>query len=94
MSPHAPLNGGEDYELLFTVPIGDHAKIVDMEGVKLIGHITRQELGKMLVTRDNKNLNLKPKGGTRWHKQSTANDRTTLHIQQRQSKCRNHFFRT
>ena len=34
------LNGGEDYELLFTVPIGDHEKIQDMEDVKLIGHIT------------------------------------------------------
>ena len=56
------LNGGEDYELLFTVPIGDHAKIVDMEGVKLIGHITRQELGKMLVTRDNQEFELKAQG--------------------------------
>lgn len=56
------LNGGEDYELLFTVPIGDHAKIVEMEGVKLIGHITRQELGKMLVTRDNQEFELKAQG--------------------------------
>ena len=56
------LNGGEDYELLFTVPIGDHAKIVDMEGVKLIGHITCQELGKMLVTRDNQEFELKAQG--------------------------------
>lgn len=45
------LNGGEDYELLFTVPIGDHEKIEQMDGVKLIGHITRPELGQMLVTR-------------------------------------------
>ena len=56
------LNGGEDYELLFTVPIGDHAKIAEMEGVKLIGHITRQELGKMLVTRDNQEFELKAQG--------------------------------
>ena len=34
------LNGGEDYELLFTVPISDHERISEMEGVKLIGHIT------------------------------------------------------
>ncbi|MCI7424824.1 MAG: thiamine-phosphate kinase, partial [Prevotella sp.] len=47
------LNGGEDYELLFTVPIGDHEKIQQMDNVKLIGHITRPELGQMLVTRDN-----------------------------------------
>ena len=46
------LNGGEDYELLFTVPIGDHAKIEALEDVKLIGHITRKELGSVLVARD------------------------------------------
>ena len=56
------LNGGEDYELLFTVPIGDHEKIQDMEGVKLIGHITRPELGQMLVTRDNQEFELKAQG--------------------------------
>ncbi len=46
------LNGGEDYELLFTVPIGDHTKIEALEDVKLIGHITRKELGSVLVARD------------------------------------------
>ena len=56
------LNGGEDYELLFTVPIGDHEKIQDLEGVKLIGHITRPELGQMLVTRDNQEFQLKAQG--------------------------------
>lgn len=56
------LNGGEDYELLFTVPIGDHEKIQQMENVKLIGHITRPELGQMLVTRDNQEFELKAQG--------------------------------
>lgn len=56
------LNGGEDYELLFTVPIGDHEKIEQMDGVKLIGHITRPELGHMLVTRDNQEFELKAQG--------------------------------
>ena len=56
------LNGGEDYELLFTVPIGDHEKIQQMDGVKLIGHITRPELGQMLVTRDNQEFELKAQG--------------------------------
>ena len=56
------LNGGEDYELLFTVPIGDHEKIQQMDGVKLIGHITRPELGQMLVTRDNQEYELKAQG--------------------------------
>ena len=56
------LNGGEDYELLFTVPIGDHEKIQQMDGVKMIGHITRPELGQMLVTRDNQEFELKAQG--------------------------------
>lgn len=56
------LNGGEDYELLFTVPIGDHEKIQQMDHVKLIGHITRPELGQMLVTRDNQEFELKAQG--------------------------------
>lgn len=56
------LNGGEDYELLFTVPIGDNEKIQQMDNVKLIGHITRPELGQMLITRDNQEFELKAQG--------------------------------
>ncbi len=56
------LNGGEDYELLFTVPIGDHAKIEEIEGVKQIGYICKENLGKMLVTRDNQEFELKAQG--------------------------------
>lgn len=56
------LNGGEDYELLFTVPIGDYDKISKMEDVKLIGHITKESLGKILVTRDDNEFELKAQG--------------------------------
>ena len=56
------LNGGEDYELLFTVPIGDHEKIQEMEDVKLIGHITKESLGHVLVTRDDQEFELKAQG--------------------------------
>ena len=56
------LNGGEDYELLFTVPIGDHAKIEQIEGIKLIGHITEEKFGQMLITRDNQEFELKAQG--------------------------------
>ena len=56
------LNGGEDYELLFTVPIADHEKIQEMEGVKLIGHITKPELGYALITRDGQEFELKAQG--------------------------------
>ncbi len=56
------LNGGEDYELLFTVPIGDHEKIEQLDDIKLIGHITRPELGLMLISRDNQGFDLRAQG--------------------------------
>ena len=56
------LNGGEDYELLFTIPISDHEKIEEIEGVKLIGHITKPELGAALITRDGTEFELKAQG--------------------------------
>lgn len=56
------LNGGEDYELLFTVPLTDHEKVSKMEGVRLIGHITKPELGCMLITRDGGEMELKAQG--------------------------------
>ena len=56
------LNGGEDYELLFTVPIGDHEKIQELEDVKLIGHITKESLGHVLVTCDDQEFELKAQG--------------------------------
>ena len=56
------LNGGEDYELLFTVPIGDHEKIQGIEDVKLIGHITKESLGHVLVSRDDQEFELKAQG--------------------------------
>lgn len=56
------LNGGEDYELLFTVPIGDHEKVSKIEGVKLIGHITRPELGCALICRDGNEFELQAQG--------------------------------
>lgn len=58
----AAMNGGEDYELLFTVPIADHEKIEQMKGVKLIGHITKQDLGCALITRDGSEFELKAQG--------------------------------
>ena len=58
----AAMNGGEDYELLFTVPIADHDKIEQMEDVKLIGHITKRDLGCALITRDGAEFELKAQG--------------------------------
>ena len=56
------LNGGEDYELLFTVPIGDHDKLSQLEGIKQIGYITQESLGQMLITRDGQEFQLKAQG--------------------------------
>lgn len=56
------LNGGEDYELLFTVPLSLHEKMNSITGVKLIGHITKPEKGSFLVTRDGAELELRAQG--------------------------------
>ncbi|MDR0349018.1 MAG: thiamine-phosphate kinase [Tannerella sp.] len=56
------LNGGEDYELLFTVPLSMHEKIEAMKGIKIIGHITKPELGNYLVGRDGGEIALKAQG--------------------------------
>ena len=56
------LNGGEDYELLFTVPLTMHEAVSQIKDVKVIGHITKEELGCALVTRDGNELELKAQG--------------------------------
>ena len=56
------LNGGEDYELLFTCPIGDNEKLQEMEDVKVIGYITKPELGLKLVSRDGNEFDLLAQG--------------------------------
>ena len=56
------LNGGEDYELLFTVPLTLHDKVTSMKGIKVIGHITKPELGCGLITRDGQEFELKAQG--------------------------------
>ena len=54
--------GGEDYELLFTVPLTAHEAVSQIKDVKVIGHITKAELGCALVTRDGNELELKAQG--------------------------------
>lgn len=58
----AALNGGEDYELLFTVPLHCHEKIEKLPGVKLIGHITKPSLGCAMITRDGTEIPLRAQG--------------------------------
>ncbi len=58
----AALNGGEDYELLFTVPLTDHEKVSKLKDVKTIGYITRPELGCAMITRDDNEITLRAQG--------------------------------
>ena len=58
----AALNGGEDYELLFTVPLVDHEKVAAMKSAKIIGRITKPELGCYMVTRDDNEIALQAQG--------------------------------
>ena len=58
------LGGGEDYELLFTVPIADHEKVAAMKDVRVIGHIVSDSMGLALITRDGVEMQLKAQGWT------------------------------
>lgn len=64
------LNGGEDYELLFTVPLVCHEKVKEISDIRLIGHITKPELGCALVTRDGQEFELKAQGWNPLKKQN------------------------
>ena len=56
------LNGGEDYELLFTCSLSDYEKLVPIEDIYLIGHITKPETGTMLIGRQGEEIPLKAQG--------------------------------
>ena len=56
------LNGGEDYELLFTAPLKEYDKLKEIEDIHIIGHITKQDDGMNLVTRDGQRIAFKAQG--------------------------------
>lgn len=56
------LNGGEDYELVFTVPLTLHENISQIEDVRVIGYMTEPSLGKALICRDGSEFELKAQG--------------------------------
>jgi len=58
----AALNGGEDYELLFTVPLTMHDKVSTMKEIRVIGHICPKNLGSRLITRDGSEFDLIAQG--------------------------------
>lgn len=56
------LNGGEDYELLFTCSLDDYEKLIPVEDLYIIGHITKPEYGCNLIGRNGEELPLKAQG--------------------------------
>ena len=70
----AALNGGEDYELLFTVPIGDYAKVEQMDDIHIIGHITDDADEHVLVTNDYQHFTLKAQGWNPLKADDNSND--------------------
>lgn len=58
----AALNGGEDYELLFTVAQSDYEKIKDMEDVRIIGYITADEGQANILTADDHQVPIEAQG--------------------------------
>ncbi len=58
----AALSGGEDYELLFTIPQADYEKIKDVAGISIIGHMTDRAEGKFMITPDGKEVEITAQG--------------------------------
>ena len=58
----AALNGGEDYELLFTIDINDFDKIKDQQMIHPLGHIADKEHGMILITNAGQSIELKAQG--------------------------------
>ena len=56
------LNGGEDYELLFTCSLDDYEKLIPIDDLYLVGHITKPEYGTMLIGRNDEELSLQAQG--------------------------------
>lgn len=65
----AAMNGGEDYELLFTVPLASHDAIEKIPGVRMIGYITEKSLGCAMVTRDNQEIPVRAQGWNAFHQE-------------------------
>jgi len=58
----AALNGGEDYELLFTIRQSDFEKVKNIKGITFIGHITAESAGLALVDKSDHETPLKAQG--------------------------------
>ncbi|MBO4964682.1 MAG: thiamine-phosphate kinase [Muribaculaceae bacterium] len=58
----AAMNGGEDYELVFTIPLTEREKIEKIKGISMIGYMTEPSLGCALVTADGQELEIRAQG--------------------------------
>lgn len=58
----AAMNGGEDYELLFTISQTDFEKIKSVPGVEIIGYISDEAAGHQLITNDNQSIEIEAQG--------------------------------
>ncbi|MCD7963473.1 MAG: thiamine-phosphate kinase [Rikenellaceae bacterium] len=58
----AALNGGEDYELLFTLPISKQSEISNLPDTEIIGHITKKSTGVALTTPDGQDIQIQAPG--------------------------------
>jgi len=56
------LNGGEDYELLFTIKQADYEKLKDVEGISVVGHITEESAGVNLISRSGTSVPITAQG--------------------------------
>jgi thiamine-monophosphate kinase len=68
----AALNGGEDYELLFTIPQADYEKLQKTDLISIIGHCTPKEEGIHLMTKNDNKFALKAQG---WQHLSSENQK-------------------
>ena len=68
------LNGGEDYELLFTCSLDDYEKLIPIDDLYIIGHITKPEYGLNLIGRNGEEIALKAQG---WNAFEPSNDKRT-----------------
>ncbi|MCQ2341583.1 MAG: thiamine-phosphate kinase [Paludibacteraceae bacterium] len=64
------LNGGEDYELLFTCDLKDYEKLLTLDDVYLVGHITKPEYGTLLIGRNGEELELQAQGWQAFNQQA------------------------
>ena len=68
------LNGGEDYELLFTISQGDYEKLKDIQGISVIGHMTDESEGVNLISRSNAQVPITAQGWDAFLRRDSRND--------------------